>query len=88
MTDETTGLGVGARLPRKEDARFLRGRGKYVADVHVPRTMEIAFVRSPVGHGRLRAVNKPKTGTDRVFVADDLKRIRAVRIVPSKYRQS
>ena len=42
MTDESTGLGVGARLPRKEDARFLRGRGKYVADVHVPGTMEVA----------------------------------------------
>ena len=82
MTDETTGLGVGARLPRKEDARFLRGRGKYVADVHVPGTMEVAFVRSPVGHGRLGAVDKPHAGADRVFVADDLERIRAVRMVP------
>ncbi len=82
MTDETTGFGVGARLPRKEDARFLRGRGTYVADVHVPGTMEVAFVRSPVGHGRLRGVDKPETGADRVFVADDLERIQAIRIVP------
>jgi carbon-monoxide dehydrogenase large subunit len=82
MSDETTGFGIGARLPRKEDARFLRGRGTYVADIHVAGTLEVAFVRSPVGHGRLGAVMKPETGADRVFVADDLERIRAVRIVP------
>jgi CO/xanthine dehydrogenase Mo-binding subunit len=35
--------GVGARLPRKEDARFLRGQGRYVADVQIPGTWEIAF---------------------------------------------
>ncbi len=82
MTDQSTRFGVGARVPRKEDARFLRGRGTYVADVHVPGTMEVAFLRSPVGHGRLRGVDKPETGADRVYVADDLERIQAVRIVP------
>ncbi len=82
MTDEITGFGIGARLPRKEDARFLRGRGKYVADFHVPGTMEVAFVRSPVGHGRLRGVEKPESGAERVYTADDLGRMRAVRIVP------
>ena len=82
MTDQTSGFGVGASLPRKEDARFLRGRGTYVADVHVPGTLEVAFVRSPVGHGRLRKIVKPEGADDQVFTADDLERIRAIRIVP------
>ena len=82
MTDEVSGYGVGASLPRKEDARFLRGRGTYVADIHVPGTMEVAFVRSPVGHGRLREIAKPEGAADRVFTADDLERIHAIRIVP------
>ncbi len=30
-----TGQGVGARLPRKEDDRFMRGRGQYVADIRL-----------------------------------------------------
>ena len=29
------GQGVGARLPRKEDDRFMRGRGQYVADIRL-----------------------------------------------------
>jgi hypothetical protein len=43
--------GVGARLPRKEDDRFLRGRGEYVANILVPGMLDVAFVRSPMAHG-------------------------------------
>ena len=35
--------GVGARLRRKEDARFLRGRGQYIGDIRFPRMREVAF---------------------------------------------
>jgi hypothetical protein len=55
-----TSQGIGASIPRKEDARFLRGKGQYVADFHMPGTMEIAFVRSPIAHGILRGVNIPE----------------------------
>ena len=48
--------GVGARLTRKEDDRFMRGRGEYVADIKRAGTQDIAFMRSPVAHGRIRAV--------------------------------
>jgi len=82
MTEETKGFGVGARLLRKEDARFLRGRGRYVADVRVPDALEVAFVRSPVAHGRLRGVEKPDGAADRVYTVDDLPRLRPVRVVP------
>ncbi len=76
------GSGVGAALPRKEDARFLRGRGRYVADIACVGMLEAAFLRSPVAHGRLRGVDRPAGARARVFAAEDLPRISAVRVVP------
>ena len=67
-----TSQGIGASIPRKEDARFLRGKGQYMADFHMPGTMEIAFVRSPVAHGVLRGINIPAHRRANVFVAADL----------------
>ena len=54
-----TKTGVGARLRRKEDDRFLQGRGQYIADIRLPRMREVAFVRSPVAHARLIGVRIP-----------------------------
>ena len=53
------GQGIGASVLRKEDDRFLRGRGQYVADFRVPNTREVAFVRSSVAHGQIRNVHIP-----------------------------
>jgi len=44
---------IGARLPRKEDPRLLRGAGVYIADINVPGQLYAAFVRSPHAHARL-----------------------------------
>jgi aerobic carbon-monoxide dehydrogenase large subunit len=41
--------GVGASLPRREDERHLHGRGEFVSDIKLPGTMEVAFLRSPLG---------------------------------------
>src|SRR5262245_48864783 len=64
--------GIGASVPRKEDERFLTGRGQYVADFRIPGLREVAFVRSPVAHGRLRAVNVPDAHRGAVFSTVDL----------------
>jgi carbon-monoxide dehydrogenase large subunit len=48
---------VGARLPRVEDARLLRGRGRYVDDVQPVGLRHAAFVRSPFAHARITAVD-------------------------------
>ena len=53
--------GVGARLRRKEDDRFLHGRGQYIGDIRFPRMREIAFVRSPVAHARLTGHSHPRS---------------------------
>ncbi|MBE1609288.1 xanthine dehydrogenase family protein molybdopterin-binding subunit [Actinopolymorpha pittospori] len=42
---------------RREDSRLLTGRGRYVADIDVPGCLDAAFVRSPVAHGWIRAVD-------------------------------
>ena len=54
-----THYGIGASVLRKEDERFLRGRGQYVADYRIPGMQEVAFVRSPLAHARLPSINVP-----------------------------
>ena len=63
---------IGARLKRKEDARFLAGAGQFVADIRLPGLKDVAFVRSQVAHGRLKGVTKPKGAEKRVFAFADL----------------
>ena len=64
--------GIGARVTRKEDARHLRGRGSFVADMMLPGQREVAFLRSPIAHGRIVSIGKPPGCESSVFVRDDL----------------
>ncbi|HWK66735.1 MAG TPA: xanthine dehydrogenase family protein molybdopterin-binding subunit [Rhizobiaceae bacterium] len=70
--------GVGASLLRKEDDRFLRGRGQYVGDIRLPGMKDVAFVRSPVAHARVRAVSVPDAFRDRVVIATDLQGVKPI----------
>src|SRR5215216_6100833 len=74
-----SGQGVGASVLRKEDDRFLRGRGQYVADFRVPGAREVAFVRSSVAHGRIRHVHVPDEHANAVFTANNLTAVRPIR---------
>ncbi|MBV9378177.1 MAG: xanthine dehydrogenase family protein molybdopterin-binding subunit, partial [Alphaproteobacteria bacterium] len=76
-----TGAGIGASLPRKEDDRFLRGRGEFVADIRLPGTVEIAFLRSPLAHAVIRRIEKPAGSEDRVFAHADLTGVAPIRAV-------
>ena len=51
--------GVGAALPRKEDERYMRGRGRYIADIKPNGVRDVAFVRSPLAHARIRDIRIP-----------------------------
>jgi carbon-monoxide dehydrogenase large subunit len=44
---------IGARLPRKEDPRLLRGRGRFGDDISVPGQLWARVVRSPSAHGHV-----------------------------------
>jgi len=66
MNIETSGSEaryIGQPLRRREDIRFLRGKGLFVDDVAPPGTAWCAFVRSPHGHARIRGVSTTVAGT-------------------------
>ena len=71
--------GVGASLPRKEDRRFLRGEGEYIANIRLPGMLDVAFVRSPMAHARIRAIGKPAGHEDAVFTSADLAGVQPIR---------
>ncbi|TBL33854.1 MULTISPECIES: aerobic carbon-monoxide dehydrogenase large subunit [unclassified Micromonospora] len=45
------------RMLRKEDPRFVRGRGRYVDDVQLPGMLHLAILRSPVAHARIVSID-------------------------------
>ena len=55
ITAHTPASGTAVR--RKEDTRLLTGRGRYVSDLVLPRMRHVAFLRSPVAHARLGAID-------------------------------
>ncbi|MGD0554661.1 MAG: molybdopterin cofactor-binding domain-containing protein, partial [Streptosporangiaceae bacterium] len=44
-------------LPRKEDARFIRGQGRYIDDIVLPGMLHGAILRSPLAHARITCVD-------------------------------
>jgi aerobic carbon-monoxide dehydrogenase large subunit len=48
---------VGRSILRKEDQRLLTGRGQFIADLELPSMLHAVFVRSPVAHARINAVD-------------------------------
>jgi carbon-monoxide dehydrogenase large subunit len=48
---------VGSRVHRVDDPRKLTGRGQYVDDLSGPRMLDVAFVRSPHAHARIRRLD-------------------------------
>jgi carbon-monoxide dehydrogenase large subunit len=73
--------GVGARVPRKEDDRHLRGRGQFVGDITMPGMREVAFLRSPVAHARIIGIEIPDELRGQVFIAADLVGVKPIRAV-------
>jgi len=69
--------GIGCSRKRKEDPRFIQGKGNYVDDVKLPGMLFADVVRSPYAHARIKSINKEKAlalpGVHAVLSADDLK---------------
>jgi carbon-monoxide dehydrogenase large subunit len=80
---QAKGKGVGAALRRKEDHRHLRGLGQFVADIRLPRTLEVAFVRSAVAHGVIRDIGIPAEHAGKVYSARDFPSVKPIVAVPS-----
>jgi carbon-monoxide dehydrogenase large subunit len=67
-----TGSGIGHSVPRKEDDRYLRGRGEFIADIRLAGMQDLAFVRSPLAHARIRGIRLQDGAAGRIFTAADL----------------
>lgn len=56
VSDTETTIGFG-RVLRKEDVRFLRGKGNYVDDIKLPGMLHGAVLRSPYAHAKIVSIN-------------------------------
>jgi carbon-monoxide dehydrogenase large subunit len=67
---------IGRSLTRFEDARFLRGEGRFVEDIGVAGALHAAVVRSPHGHAEIAAIDSAAAravpGVHGIFTAADL----------------
>ena len=52
--------GIGQPIKRKEDARFIRGKGNYVDDVQLPGMLYLDIVRSPYAHALIKYIDIEK----------------------------
>jgi carbon-monoxide dehydrogenase large subunit len=48
---------IGEPIKRKEDGRFIRGKGNYLDDVELPGMLHMAIMRSPHAHARIKSVD-------------------------------
>jgi len=68
--------GIGASVKRREDLRFLSGRGNYTDDINRPGQLHAVLVRSPHPHARIRGIDtaaaKAAPGVHAVFTGADL----------------
>jgi carbon-monoxide dehydrogenase large subunit len=69
--------GMGHRMKRKEDPRFIQGAGRYVDDVKLPGMLYLDLVRSPYAHAKIKKIDPSKAlalpGVLAVITGEDLK---------------
>jgi aerobic carbon-monoxide dehydrogenase large subunit len=72
----TSSSGIGARIPRRELQRLLRGYGRYLDDIRLPRMLHICFVRSPHAHAKITSIDmqaaREMVGVTAVLTAADI----------------
>lgn len=66
---------IGKSVKRREDARFLKGAGKYTDDIKLPKMTQAAFVRSPYAHAKIVSIDtsgaEKSEGVVAVYTAND-----------------
>jgi carbon-monoxide dehydrogenase large subunit len=75
-TEARVERGIGAPMLRKEDAELITGQGRFVDDIRLPGMLYLAFVRSPVAHATISAIDTKRAlaipGVEAVLTAEDL----------------
>src|SRR6476661_9297591 len=68
--------GMGHSMKRKEDGRFIQGKGNYVDDVNLSHMVYAQMVRSPYAHARIKSINtdaaKKVPGVLAIITGEDL----------------
>lgn len=68
---------VGKPVKRREDPRLVTGRGKYVADITLPRMLYLSIVRSPYAHAKIKNIDTSKAerleGVRHVFTGEHVR---------------
>lgn len=81
---------IGAPIRRKEDRRFLTGRGQFVDDVKLPNTLHAAIVRSPHAHARIVSIDtgpaQEMPGVAAVLTFEDIAATLEPRPIPVRLR--
>ena len=74
MTTKT----IGRRVLRIEDADLIRGKGRFVDDIHIDGMLHAVFVRSPHAHAKILSIGKAAAlaapGVRAVLTAEDIAR--------------
>ena len=67
---------IGKRIPRLEDRDLLRGKARFVDDIHIEGLLHAVFVRSPHAHAKILSIGKDAAlalpGVRAVLTADDI----------------
>ncbi|MCY4033542.1 MAG: xanthine dehydrogenase family protein molybdopterin-binding subunit, partial [Hyphomicrobiales bacterium] len=68
--------GIGARIERTEDKRFITGNGRYTDDINLPGQVYASFVRSPHAHAKVTGIDAKDAlalkGVVKVFTGKDM----------------
>ena len=71
-----TSTGIGAAVRRKEDHRFITGKGRYTDDINRPGQAHAYFLRSPHAHAKIKSLDvreaKSKPGVVAILTGDDI----------------
>ncbi len=74
----TSDQGIGQPVRRKEDMRFIQGRGRYVDDLGQARDYQAAFLRSPHAHAEIKSIDiaaaARRPGVIAVYLGTDMER--------------
>jgi len=66
---------IGQSVKRREDDRFITGKGKYTDDIVLPGMTHLAFVRSPYAHAKIKSIDTKDAiahqGVVAVYTGDD-----------------
>ena len=76
MPEGTVNQGIGASVRRKEDKRFLIGKGNYTDDINRAGQLHVYFLRSPVAFADIVSIDKQKaekaSGVAAILTGEDV----------------